>query len=268
MTTADRLIQPSPRSSVIGTALTCLAVILLSIIPFTLRISTWAVVFAVLLAVAALLIKEIQALHIAFFVALFTVLPLLHSSLRKWPFNFLLPIILYLAVVLSFPPLRKSLLWFKTGRFGKDIALLVVATAMISGIALYIWYWLLNPDLSVHLGYMPSMPLWLFPLAGIGFSISNAAMEEFVFRGVIMQATDSAFGTGWLSVIVQAWLFGAVHYLQGFPNGWWGFAMTLVYGTMLGAIRRRAQGMLAPGLAHVCADMVIFAILAAVALRK
>jgi membrane protease YdiL (CAAX protease family) len=118
----------------------------------------------------------------------------------------------------------------------------------------------------MHLSYMPSMPLWLLPLVGIGFAIGNAAMEEFVFRGVIMQAIDSAFGAGWLSVIVQAWLFGVMHFLQGFPNGWWGLAMTFVYGIMLGAIRRRAQGMLAPWLAHVCADMVIFAILAAIVL--
>jgi len=92
-------------------------------------------------------------------------------------------------------------------------------------------------------------------------------MEEFVFRGLVMEATDSAFGPGPLSVVIQAWLFGAMHFLEGFPNGWWGLAMTVVYGIMLGAIRRRAQGMLAPWLAHVFADVVIFVILAGIALK-
>lgn len=40
--------------------------------------------------------------------------------------------------------------------------------------------------------------------------------------------------------------------------------MVFVYGLMLGAIRRRSMGMLAPWLAHVAADIVIFAILAAI----
>jgi len=78
-----------------------------------------------------------------------------------------------------------------------------------------------------------------------------------------MQSMDSAFGPGVVSIFLQAWLFGAMHYLQGFPNGGWGLVMAAVYGLMLGWLRRRSQGMLAPWLAHICADMVIFAILAA-----
>jgi membrane protease YdiL (CAAX protease family) len=263
MTTADRLIEPPPRSSLFGNVLILLTVILLSIISFSLRISHWAAALAVLLAVAAVLIKEIQALHLAFFTALLTVIPVLHPLLRRWPSNFLLPIIIYISVALSVRRLRKSLLWLHTGRIEKDVALLVTAVAAVSGIALYIWYRALKPDLSLHLGYVPSMPAWLLPAAGLGFALGNAAVEEFVFRGVVMQATDSAFGPGRLSIIVQAWLFGAMHFLQGFPNGGWGLAMTFAYGAMLGAIRRRSQGMLAPWLAHVCADLVIFVILAA-----
>jgi hypothetical protein len=152
-------------------------------------------------------------------------------------------------------------LWLRIGRFDKDILLLVIATAATSGIALYIWSHALNPDLSIHLKYIPDMPVWLFPFAGLGFSAFNAAMEEFAFRGVTMQALDSAFGPGILSIVLQAWPFGAMHYREGFPNGAWGLAMTFVYGIMLGALRRRAQGMFAPWIAHVCADMMIFAIL-------
>jgi membrane protease YdiL (CAAX protease family) len=145
---------------------------------------------------------------------------------------------------------------------------MVTATVAISGIALYIWYRALNPDLSTHLKYMPDIPVWLFPLAGLGFSVFNAAMEEFVFRGVVMQALDSAFGPDSRPIAIQAWLFGAMHYREGFPNGAGGLAMAFVYGIMLGVIRRRSQGMLAPWIAHVCADIVIFAILAGIVLGQ
>jgi membrane protease YdiL (CAAX protease family) len=71
-----------------------------------------------------------------------------------------------------------------------------------------------------------------------------------------------------LSLLVQAWLFGALHYREGFPNGAWGLVMTAVYGIMLGVLRRRSQGMLAPWAVHVFADCVIFTILAGMVLKS
>jgi CAAX protease family protein len=114
---------------------------------------------------------------------------------------------------------------------------------------------------------MPAMPLWLFPVAGLAFAAGNAAMEESIYRGVIMQSLDSAAGAGALSILIQAWLFGCMHFLHGFPNGLWGVAMTFLYGVMLGWLRRRTRGMLVPWLAHVVADLVIFIIVAGVVMR-
>ncbi|HYX72145.1 MAG TPA: CPBP family glutamic-type intramembrane protease, partial [Nitrososphaera sp.] len=65
-------------------------------------------------------------------------------------------------------------------------------------------------------------------------------------------------------VVIQAGSFAAFHYLAGFPNGVFGLAMVFVYGFMLGVLRRRSRGLLAPWIAHVLADIVIFAILATV----
>ena len=102
----------------------------------------------------------------------------------------------------------------------------------------------------------------MLPVAAIGFPMLNAAMEEFAFRGIIMQSLDSALGAGNLSVLTQATLFGLFHYAAGFPNGGWGLVMVTIYGFMLGMLRRRSQGLLACWTAHVLADIVIFGILA------
>ena len=268
MTTASRAIQSPPRSSLAGTIVIIATVILLSVIPFSLRMNPWAVAFAALIVFAAVLVRENHVFHLVLFTTAFTIVPFLHSSLHVWPFNLVMPLLIYLIVVLAVPRYRSSLLWLRIGRFDKKILLLVIATAVTSGIALYIWSRTLNPDLSIHLKFIPDMPLWLFPIAGLGFSAFNAAMEEFVFRGVAMQALDSAFGPGILSIVLQACPFGAMHYREGFPNGAWGLAMSFVYGIMLGALRRRAQGMFAPWIAHVCADMMIFAILAGLVLGQ
>ncbi len=268
MTSPRRLIQPPPSSSIFGTSIIVIAVILLSIVPFSLKISIWVAVISLLLVAAAVFSRDSQSLHLSLFTAALIVLPYLLPSLRTWPYALLIPILCYAAVVLMVPNLRRSILWLRIGRFGKDMIFLVVAIGVISGLALYAWYAALKPDLGMQLGHMPAMPVWLFPMAGLAFAIGNAAMEEFAFRGVIMQALDSAAWPGIVSILIQAWLFGAMHFLQGFPRGGWGLAMTIVYGIMLGGIRRRSQGMLAPWVAHVFADLVIFMILADIVLKK
>jgi membrane protease YdiL (CAAX protease family) len=261
MTPLPRVIQP-PRSSSTGAVIIILTVFLFSLVPFSANIHPWHVAFSIVLLVVSVLFHAAQATHITCFTAGFIMMPFLFPFFRSWPFALLIPFFLYLVAVLMVPPLRASLYWTRTGRLNGGVLAMVILTAIISGIALYLWNRLLKPDLSIHLSFMPDMPSWLYPLAGLGFSIGNAVLEESVFRGMFMQALDSAFGPGMVSIIVQAWLFGAMHYMQGFPNGAWGIAMTFVYGIMLGVIRRRGHGMLAPTITHVGADMAIFAILA------
>ncbi len=263
MKASDRLIHPPPRSSPSGTIVVGMSVVLLSIIPFLHRMtSLWAIVLALLLVVAAVLFREIHALSLVLFTAALAAAPLLHSSVKGWPYHLLFPLLVPLVLAIFIPKLRESLLWMRIGRLGKDVLCLVIFTAAISGLALHIWHRALAPDLSIHLKYIPDMPIWLFPFAGLGFSAFNAAMEECVFRGVVMQSLDSAFGPDWMPIVIQAWLFGAMHYRAGFPNGGWGLAMAFVYGIMLGVIRRLSQGIMAPWITHVCTDLVVFEILA------
>ena len=261
-----RLIQPPLQTTSLGTALLILIAILLSIFFMRTPFTPWVTVLAVVLAAVALLLRQMTVFSLAFFAALLSGASLFHIF-HAWPFRLLVPVIVYSAIIFSFRPLRKTAQWLRAGRFGKEIAPLFVSTILFSGSGLVLWYRITHPDLSIHLERMPDMPLWVFPLAGIAFSVGNAAVEEFVFRGVVMQATDSAFGPGRMSIVVQAWLFGAMHYIRGFPNGSWGLAMTFIYGIMLGMIRQRSQGLLAPWAAHVCADMVIFSILAFIVLK-
>jgi membrane protease YdiL (CAAX protease family) len=262
MVLSFRLIAPSPRSSIAGAGCIIIAGLALSIASFLPDRSAVLVMVSIGLLASALLSRDTQAIHISLFTAFFIITPFLFPFLRRWPFNLLVPLLLYSAVCAAVPALRCSILWLRPGRVDKKAALLIIFIAAVSGFALYIWQRALDPDLSIHLKHIPAMPIWMFPLAGLGFSVCNAAVEEAVYRGVIMQSMDSAFGPGIVSIFVQGWLFGAMHYLQGFPNGGWGLVMAAVYGIMLGWLRRLSQGMFAPWLAHVCADMVIFAILA------
>jgi membrane protease YdiL (CAAX protease family) len=87
----------------------------------------------------------------------------------------------------------------------------------------------------------------------------NAVGEECVFRGMLLDALRTSMSST-TAVVVQAMAFGLIHF-RGFPSGWVGVALAAVYGLMLGALRLRAGGMLAPVLTHVFADLTIMGII-------
>jgi len=264
----SRSIEPPERSSLSGSLIICISLVAFFVAVVTPGESIWTAGFFVLLMLVSFFGGSSQAVNLSLFFFAVTAAPLVSSLFRGWPFSLLVPLIVYFMIALSVPKLRLSLSWLRPGYFGKDILVLVAATAAISGIALYLWNYALRPDLSRHLAYIPPVPFWSYPFLGLGFAVLNAAMEEAAFRGIVMQSTDSAFGPGVFSLLSQAGLFGALHFLQGFPRGAWGFGMAFIYGIMLGHIRRKSRGMLAPWFAHVCADLVIFAILAGIMLGK
>lgn len=259
---AANLIHPPPRSAPGGTAVICAVVALLSTIMVVPNgFDLWAVAAAAILAVFAIGLHSIYAVHLSLFGLFWIALPLMVPVFRPWPICMIVPLVVYGILVAASPSLRHSFGWLRRGRTGPEILKLILATIVISGTALIVWYVAVRPDSRHLLRFMPPMPLWLYPVAGLGFAMGNAALEEAIFRGIMMDALDSAFGPGCTSILLQAVPFALLH-LHGFPSGFWGLAMTFVYGLMLGVIRRRSQGMLAPWLAHVGADTVIFAILA------
>jgi membrane protease YdiL (CAAX protease family) len=268
MKTIERAIVPPERSSTVGTWLIIGTVILLTVNALSVQRGPGVALSAALLLIAALAARSTPAIHLALLTLFMAAMPLLHPQLRFWPFSLVLPILLFCICVLPVARHRAAFLqWLRPGYLGKDILVLVVITAAVSGAGLILWHRLAGPDLSVQLGHMPTLPVWMYPAAGLVFALTNAAVEEFVFRGVMMQALDAAFGPRTASVVIQAWAFGAMHYLRGFPSGVWGVALAFGYGILLGIIRRRSRGMAAPWLAHVFADIVIFIILVSVVFR-
>jgi uncharacterized protein len=90
--------------------------------------------------------------------------------------------------------------------------------------------------------------------------VVNAGAEEAAFRGILMDALIGAVGVAG-AVVIQAVAFGLIHYPHGLPNGTWGAALSGVYGLMLGLIRLRAGGMIAPWIAHAGTDLTIFVLI-------
>lgn len=259
---ASRFIEAPPRISFLGTTIVLSVVAVFSL---TLTIPSiaekWTLTVLAGLLLLAIIRKSVYSIHIALIFLLLLLLAYLVPLFQPWPLNILAPLVAYVAVINMAPLLRHSVGWIRRGNINSDVIKLIIATIFISSIALIGWVILTKPGIEHHLVLVPELPYWTYPFIGFGFAIFNAVMEEAIFRGIVMEALDSALGAGYWSVGIQAIPFAALHYFTGFPNGILGFIMVLIYGVILGTIRRLSKGMLAPLAAHVAADITIFSIL-------
>jgi membrane protease YdiL (CAAX protease family) len=133
---------------------------------------------------------------------------------------------------------------------------------LASAIALVVWRFWTDTNMAVYRGFVPNVPTWMLPLGILLFAMLNAAFEEVIWRGVLMYAIESAVGPGTAAWLLQGVGFGIWHY-QGFPRGWVGVGLATIFALMMGALRIRSKGMLAPFIAHVFADVTIFSLVAA-----
>lgn len=209
-------------------------------------------------AAAALTYRDYRAAHVTLLAALLT-LPRVVPALADWPLHLLVPSAGYalLLLVLPRPP---ALRWLRRGAFDARTMGLVLLIFMVSAGGLVGWLVVVAPDVSDLTADLPAWPLHLLVVLGLGFALLNAALEEAIWRGVMLAGLDATTGWPSFAVVVQAASFGVVH-ANTFPRGGLGVAMAFVYGLMLGALRLRARGMLAPFLAHVGTDVIVFGLL-------
>jgi membrane protease YdiL (CAAX protease family) len=219
---------------------------------------SWLAGGLAVVAVLGYLARAEQAVHLGLFLALVVVA--LRLPVGPWPLPPGVGVLAYLALMLPFRPFRAGLGWARLGRFDRTVGLLVLASVVVASTALVGWFLLLRPDVSDLLAGLPQVPGWQLVLLALGFSMLNAFVEETIYRGVLLHALDAALGAGWIAVLLQAAAFAMIH-LHGFPRGWIGVGLATIYGVMMGVLRRRAAGMLAPWVGHVVVDVAVFSIL-------
>lgn len=171
---------------------------------------------------------------------------------------------IYAIIAFRVPWFREATRWLTVGRLDGRIVALGAAFAAVSGATLLMWYVTARPDLAdLVRTFIPDWPLWLLVPAALVFSVVNAAVEEAAYRGVVLGALDKAGVTASAALVLQAVAFAALHFRAGFPRGLVGVGLTFVYGLVLGALRRRAGGLIAPFITHVLTDLVIATIVLA-----
>jgi membrane protease YdiL (CAAX protease family) len=184
---------------------------------------------------------------------------------RLWPLPLVIILAIYGVVVLSSPWLRASSGWARRGHVDRTTWALVGGFVVASATALVVWRFWTDTDMTIYRPLVPDVPTWMLPAGLFLFAVLNAAFEELIWRGVLMYAVESAVGPGYRAWLLQGIGFGIWHF-QGFPRGWVGVGLAAIFALMMGALRIRSKGMLAPFIAHVFADVTIFSLVAAMVL--
>jgi membrane protease YdiL (CAAX protease family) len=180
--------------------------------------------------------------------------------LARWPLYLLVPVLVYAALVLVIPSLRRSVHWLKLGRWDRTATLAIVGIVLVSSAALVLYQALVRPDLAALADQLPAGSLGGLIAFGALFAVLNAVLEEVIFRGVLYDALEAQYGPA-TAIVVTGLAFGVAHF-QGYPPGPVGAVLAAVYGLMLGLLRWRTGGLAAPTVAHVFADATIFLIVA------
>jgi len=146
--------------------------------------------------------------------------------------------------------------WLRRGRWTPDLPWLVASTIVVTAGALTAGQRLVDGRLPQdYVDLAGGRPWAVIVLGGVAFSLLNAAVEEVVFRGVLQSALTQVLGAG-AALVLQAVAFGVLH-LGGVPSGPVGVAMAGAWGLLLGILRLRSRGILAPYVTHVAADATI-----------
>lgn len=193
--------------------------------------------------------------HAILILALLLIVPAI-PALARWPWGLLFPVGTYAAIVVAVRPLRESLDWLRVGKLDRNTWRVTAMFALISVAGLTVWYLIFRPDLSAFTHLIPSGPPLTLLMAGLVFASVNAVMEEVICRGIWMEALTVSYGPKF-ALILQALIFGVMH-ANGIPPGSVGILMAAVFGGMLGWLRQRTGGLLAPCLVHFAADITIF----------
>ena len=178
---------------------------------------------------------------------------------RGWPWLWLAPFLAYFLLGACIPRLRRSLDWLQVGRLSGAAFAATVVLAAVTIAVLGAYQAIAQPDLHGYHAILPIEALGSVVMAGVVFTVLNATLEEFVFRGVLFEALKARWGP-WLALAATTLLFGAGH-LRGDPPGPVGAALAALFGLALGMLRLRTGGLALPIAAHMIADATIYCIL-------
>lgn len=156
--------------------------------------------------------------------------------------------------------LRKPERWWSIPAWAVVILLVNVIAQNTIVPALSSWLQLDPPDFSRYDIVYQNLPMWLLVMSGA--MITGGFMEEFIYRGMMIDRLSRLFGGGRRGLILAALLNGLPFGIIHFEWGVGGILLTTVMGSVLGlmylATRRNLWPLIA---AHATLDALLMTLL-------
>lgn len=181
------------------------------------------------------------------------------QSLYIWPLHLLLPLTVAVAVSIAVGRTENLRSIWRCRPVSAGEWVWIGLVAVIAAAAINMWLVIAKPDLDAMRAMVPPWRGPALVAAGLLFAVVNAVLEEAVWRGILMQWLCPWTGPAG-AVLIQAVSFGFAHW-NGIPSGWSGVLLAGGYGLILGRLVLRSGTLLPAILAHVAADIAIFAML-------
>ncbi len=203
--------------------------------------------------------KNKAAMHGSLFIASLIAVTACYPLLL-WPWYLVLPLSIYGGIVVIIGPFRRTFPKIAIGHFDGRALLSAIVLAVTTTVVLVCFQAIFHPDLSDLAARIPVHWFGNLLIAGVCFSVLNAAVEELIFRGIFWDLVSDEWNSG-VALCVTALLFGVGH-LDGYPPGPIGAILAGVYGLLLGLLRWWTGGLGLATACHIGADATIFCILA------
>ncbi len=171
-----------------------------------------------------------------------------------FPLNHVFTLFILYLFLLRMKKVTTGLLRLKKGEIKNHLVIsLVFVFFSVAGLSL----WFILQKNNPYAELLPSLPIPLLFLMGIGFAIINGIYEESIFRSILF--THFFEAVGYLpAMFLQAIWFSFLHYKSGFPSGSLGIILTFSFGIMMGYLLYRSKGIFLPIVVHTTADFVVF----------
>jgi len=138
-------------------------------------------------------------------------------------------------------------------------ALISIPMIVAPSILALTWFFKTHPQLAKQFT-LPAMSPTILPFALIAIAIINGFREEFSYRFVVQKYLSGLVSVP-TAILVQAMAFGFFHFHKGFPSGFAGVGLTLVFGLLMGAQYQLFKSKSLVWLTHTLVDFLMFLII-------
>ena len=171
---------------------------------------------------------------------------------------FLIPTLVFTLMIVFVPQVKQTINWWRIDKLTEPLIWQMIIAWALGSIGMFLYLSSVEPhQLERFLDMLPSGSWLTIAFGGIAFALLNAAVEEYIIRGMIWNGLEMIIHNPYILILTQAIIFGLSHYF-GLPGGVSGVLMVFTWSLFLGYVRWKSEGLLTVIALHFGANLAQF----------